>query len=133
MTSYNVQGVELEVSFAAAFDFLADPGQWPRWTNAFASVSGDTAVMRTPEGELEVTFQCDASRETGNIDTTLCFPDGTSLTCFTRLVGNDDRCFYTFVLPAPPAALEELEGGLSEQSKILADELQRAKGILENE
>ncbi len=133
MTNYDLQGVELDVPFAAAFEFLADPAQWPRWTNAFASVSGDKAMMRTPQGEMEVMFQCDASPETGNIDTTLHFPDGTSLTCYTRLVGNNDRCCYTFLLPAPPAALEDLEGGLSEQSKILADELQRAKGILENE
>ena len=47
----------LEVGYTTAFAFLADPTQWPRWTNAFASVLGNTAVMRTPEGEIEVTFE----------------------------------------------------------------------------
>ena len=133
MTRFDVQGVELAVPFDDAFDFFADPNQWPRWTNAFESVSGDSAMMRTPEGELEVTFQCVASRELGHIDTTIYFPDGSSLTAWTRLVGDSDQCCYSFILQTPPAALEKLEGNLEEQSKILAGELSAAKEILESE
>ena len=133
MTSFDVQGIDLDVPYKTAFEFLADPAQWPRWTNAFASVSGNTAVMRTPKGEVEVTFECVASSRLGHIDTTIHFPDGTSLTAWTRLVGDDHRCCYSFILPVPPAALEALEGGLNEQSKILAEELRRAKRILESE
>lgn len=132
MRRFDIQGVELEVAYDRAFDFLADPGQWPRWTNAFESVSGNRATMRTPHGAVDVTFECVASRELGHIDTTIHFPDGTSLTAWTRLVGDGAACCYSFVLPAPPAALEELEGDLEAQSKILAEELLRAKGILEN-
>lgn len=130
--SYDVQGIDIAVPFETAFAFLADPGQWPCWTNAFARVDGNEAVMRTPEGEITVSFECVASRDAGTIDTTIRFPDGTSLTAWTRLVGDAGCCCYSFVLPSPPPALEALEGGLSEQSKILADELRRAKEILEN-
>ena len=133
MTRFDVQGVELNVPYSIAFDFLADPAQWPRWTNAFASVSGNTALMRTPHGETEVTFECVASRESGLIDTKIEFPDGSSVTAWTRLIGDEEACCYSFVLPAPPPALEDLEGGLEEQSRILAQELRAAKEILEGE
>lgn len=133
MTRFDVQGVELDVPYSTAFDFLADPAQWPRWTNAFASVSGDKALMRTAEGETEVTFECVASRASGVIDTTIRFPDGSSVTAWSRLIGDDETSCYSFVLSAPPKALEELEGGLDEQSKILAQELRTAKEILESE
>ena len=33
------------------------------------------------------------------------------------------KSIYTFVLEAPPAPLEELEGALAAQSRILANEL----------
>ena len=133
MKRFDVQGIELDVPFQAAFDFLADPNQWPRWTNAFASVAGNSAVMRTADGEVAVTFQCVANRDLGHIDTTIQFPDGSSVTAWTRLVGDAGGCCYSFILPAPPAALEQLEGGLEQQSRILAAELRAAKTILERE
>jgi len=132
MTRFDVQGVELEVPFDEAFDFLSDLRQLPRWTNAFESVSGRSAVMRTPAGEIEVTLECVASRELGHIDTTIHFPDGAELTVWTRLAADAERSCYSFILPAPPPALEELEGGLEAQSRILAQELLTAKAILED-
>ena len=41
----------------------------------------------------------------------------------TTLTLTGGKSIYTFVLEAPPAPLEELEGALAEQSRVLADEL----------
>lgn len=133
MTHFDVQWIEINVAFDTAFEFLADPAQLPCWTNAFANVVGRSAIMRTPAGEIDVILECTASRSLGQIDWTMHFPDGSSSTAWTRLVGDSERSLYTFILPAPPTALEGLEGGLDEQSEILARELRAAKAILERE
>jgi hypothetical protein len=44
-------------------------------------------------------------------------------TAHSRVTPHRGKSIYTFVLEAPPAPLEELEGALAEQSRILADEL----------
>ena len=42
-----------------------------------------------------------------------------------------DRSVYSFVLMAPPVPLEALEGALSTQMAVLAQELQTLKARLE--
>lgn len=133
MKRYDHQAIEIEVPFDRAFAFFSDNRQLPRWTNAFARVDGDRALLRTPSGEVTVTLTSDASADTGVIDGTLAFPDGTVLATHSRLVGDDRHCVYSFLLPAPPPALEALEGDLESQSEILAEELRRARTILEAE
>lgn len=133
MKSFDVQGIELDVSRSRAYEFIADPQRLPEWTNAFASVTGRRAVMRTPEGEIEVDLEVRASEEDGTVDWRMTFPDGTVADAFSRVVELDhDRSVYSFVLTPPPVPLERLEGSLEAQSRSLAEELARLKEILDH-
>jgi len=90
------------------------------------------AVMRTPSGEVPVTLETHADEHRGTVDTRMIFPDGSDGWAYSRVVPlGADRCLYEFVLTPPPVPLEELEGTLAEQSKILAEELRSLKRILE--
>ena len=133
MRRFDVQGIELNVPRTDAWAFIADPAQLPRWTSAFASVTSPSAIMRTPNGEVMVDLAVDASPEHGTVDWRMTFPDRSVATAFSRVVDLDrDRCVFSFVLTAPPVPLEEIEGALEVQSRTLAEELERLKGILEH-
>lgn len=131
MKRFDLQGVELPVSASTAFAYIADPRNLPAWTNAFARVEGNHATMRTPQGEVEVGLEVAASSAHGTVDWHMAFPDGSRATAFSRVVSLDqERCAYSFILTPPPAPLEEIEGALEEQAKILARELAHLKSIL---
>lgn len=131
---FEVRNVALAVPFSKAFDYLSDITKLPEWTHAFAEVTEDGyAVMRTSEGEVRVRVQDMADRDTGVIDTEMTFPDGTVGIAYSRLLPlGDDACAYSFLLTPPPGPLEELEGALSEQARILAEELLNLKVRLES-
>lgn len=114
-----------------AFEFIADPKQLPKWTHAFATVTGSRAVMRTPNGEVEIGLEVRASVEHGTNDWHMTFPNGNTAVAYSRVVDlGPDCCAYSFVLTPPPVALEQLEGTLAEQSKVLASELATLRGLL---
>ena len=134
MKIFDVQAIDLNVPRSSAFAFVADPAQLPRWTNAFSSIAGDRAVMRTPDGEIEIALNVQSSDKHGTVDWEMIFPDGSSATAFSRIVGiAPDRCILSFVLTPPPVALEQLEGTLAAQSQTLSEELKRLKSILEHD
>ena len=132
MKSFDLQGIDLFVPRETAFSFISDPAQLPVWTSAFASVANGRAVMRTPGGEVDIELGVHASAEHGTVDWRMTFPDGSVATAFSRVVELDrENCVYSFVLTPPPVPLEQLEGALEAQSRTLADELRKLKGILE--
>lgn len=133
MRDFDVQSIDLAVPRDAAFAFIADPVQLPKWTEAFASVTGQQCVMRTPNGEVIVDLEVEASADEGTVDWRMSFPDQSVATAFSRLVElAPNRCVFSFVLTPPPVALEQLEGALESQAKTLARELQKLKDVLEN-
>ena len=132
MKRFDVQGVELQATQRRAFSYIADPVHLPQWTSAFASVANGRAVMRTPNGEIEIDLVVQSSEEQGTIDWMMTFPDGSVATAFSRVVKLDSKsCVFAFVLMPPPVPLEQLEGALEAQSRTLAGELQNLKRILE--
>lgn len=134
MKSFDVQGIDLNVSASKAFAFIADPEQLPRWTNAFTSVTPGRAVMRTPSGEVMIDLGVEASPALGTVDWRMTFPDRSVASAFSRVVGiAPDRCFFSFVLTPPPVPLEQLEGALDAQSRIVGEELRKLKEILERQ
>lgn len=133
MKLFDVQGIELHAASDRVFAYVADPAHLPAWTSAFATVANGKALMRTPQGEVEIDLVVLSSKAQGTIDWKMTFPDGSVATAFSRVISLDhDRSIYTFVLTPPPVPLEQLEGTLDAQSRTLADELLRLKGILEN-
>lgn len=132
MKKFDVQGVDLQTTREAAFAYIADPTHLPQWTNAFAAVTDGKAMLRTPAGEVEIDLIVRSSEQHGTVDWFMTFPDGSVATAFSRVVALDaEHCAYTFVLTPPPVPLEQLEGTLKAQSRILAEELLNLKRILE--
>jgi hypothetical protein len=132
MKSYDVQSVVFGVAAERAFQLIADPQQLPRWTNAFAAVQGSRATMRTPQGEVDVELRVESQESFGTVDWYMTFPDGSRAKAFSRIVPlGGERCLYSFVLTPPPVPLEQLEGALDEQSRVLAHELAKLKVLLE--
>jgi len=132
MKTFDVQSIELSVPRQSAFEFIANPATLPRWTSAFANVTGSTASLRTPNGEVKINLAVRSSIESGTVDWIMTFPDGSIATAFSRVVETDrERCVYSFVLTPPPVPLEQLEGALEAQSITLAEELRCLKSILE--
>jgi len=132
MKRFDVQAVDLQAPRNRVFAYVADPARLPQWTRAFASVTGERALLRTPNGEVEIDLAVHSSREEGTIDWRMAFPDGSVATAFSRVVELDPgSCAFTFVLTPPPVPLEQLEGALEAQSRTLSEELQLLKEILE--
>jgi hypothetical protein len=124
MRDFDVQAVEIVRPLEQAFQYVADPRTLPEWTHAFRSVSNGRATLETPRGSVEVGLEVRASLEWGTIDWLMTFPDGSVGRAFSRLVPLDPtRSSYSFTLLAPPVPLEQVEGALAEQAKVLRQEL----------
>lgn len=131
MKTFDVQSIELQVPSERAFAYLADPARLPEWASAFARVRDGRALLRTPQGEMEIELDVEAHDAAGTVDWRMRFPDGSVARAFSRLVpGGAASCIYSFVLMAPPVPLEQLEGALEAQSRTLAEELGTLRRIL---
>lgn len=129
---YVIQSIVIEQPFARVFDFVANPGNLPLWTNAFSHVDGGTAQLKTPEGTITIGLKTSANQSVGNVDWLLTFPDNTSAEAYSRLLPLEKhQTLYSFTLTPPPAPLEKLEGALAQQAEILEQELITLKAILE--
>lgn len=125
MGTFDVQAIEIDAPSHAVFGYLADPTTLPEWTDAFERVDGSEAVMRTPAGSSRVELVVHASANAGTVDWEMQFPNGDVAWAWARVVPHRGHAIMTFVLPAPPVPLEQLEGTLAQQSAILAGELRR--------
>ena len=131
MPHFDVQAVGLKTGHGAAFDYIVDPAKLAAWTHAFKWVENGRAALVTPKGSLDIGLEVRASRDHGTVDWIMTLPDGTRATAYSRVVEDGrDQSIYTFVLKAPPADLEQREGSLAEQSKILREELRRLQMLL---
>jgi hypothetical protein len=129
--TFDVQSIELRTEFKKAFAYIADPKNLPHWTSAFKEADEKTALLVTPKGELKIGLAT-VSNESGTIDWHMKMPDGTIGKAFSRLTElPDGNVLYCFVLLAPPVPIEQVEGTLIEQKKLLANELNNLKRILE--
>lgn len=134
MKMFDVQSVGIEAAASRVFAFVSEPSNLPKWATAFKQANDRAALLATPQGEAEIELTTSARSETGTIDWRMVFPDGAAGQAFSRVTpAGDARSVYSFVLMAPPAPLEELEGALEAQRKTLAEELLRLKTILESD
>jgi hypothetical protein len=128
LRDFDVQSVEIPAPFAATFAYVADPSTLPEWTHAFRSVSNGRAVLATPNGSVEARLEVLASLESGTVDWIMTFPDGSVGKAYSRVVkAGEKRSIYTFVLMAPPVPLEQVEGALEQQARVLREELAQLK------
>ena len=132
MNGFAIESIHIAKPAQHVFAFIADRTRLPEWTAAFRDVDEHRAVMRTHRGEVSVGLDVEASERSGIIDWTMRFPDGTTAQAFSRVVAlGEQSTVYAFILPAPAAPLEQLEGNLHEQRQALRAELSKLRDLLE--
>jgi hypothetical protein len=130
---FDVQGIEIGASADAAFRFVSDPQNLPRWAHAFKAADMQRARLETPAGTIDIALRTEANSATGTVDWRLAFPDGSVALAQSRVTETTRKtCIYSFVLHAPPVPLEQIEGALAQQSVTLQRELAKLKEILES-
>jgi hypothetical protein len=130
--NFSIQSVLIDSSTDKVFNFIAEPSNLPKWTNAFKDADHKSALLVTPAGEMKIGLETKATMETGTIDWHMKMPDGSIGKAYSRVVENSDgKSIYSFILLAPPVPIEQLEGTLKEQEGILNKELKNLKRILE--
>jgi hypothetical protein len=129
---FDVQGIEIAAPRHQVFEFLREPANLPRWAHAFVSAGHGHARLETPAGAVNVGLDVSADAETGVVDWRLAFPDGGVAIAQSRVTETTrGTCIYSFVLHAPPVALEQVEGALAAQRAQLESELATLKSIME--
>lgn len=132
MRMFDVQGIEINASGGRVFDFIRNPGNLPKWAHAFVSAENGRARLQTPAGAVDVGLDVLADGDTGVVDWRLRFPDGNVGVAQSRVTETTrGTCIYSFVLHAPPVALEQVEGALDIQRVALTSELATLKTLME--
>jgi hypothetical protein len=132
MRMFDVQGIEIMASPETVFQFLREPGNLPRWAHAFVSAGDGRARLETPAGAVDISLDVAADPATGTVDWRLTFPDGGVGLAQSRVTATTrGTSIYSFVLHAPPVALEQIEGALAAQITTLRSELTTLKSLME--
>ena len=132
MRLFDVQGIEIRAPRAIVFEFLRNPQNLPQWAHAFTAAGDGRARLETPAGARDVGLGVSADARTGTVDWRLEFPDGSVGLAQSRVTDTTrGTCIYSFVLHAPPVALEQVEGTLEAQRETLRSELATLKSLME--
>lgn len=132
MRMFDVQGIEIGAPRGKVFEFLRNPGNLPQWAHAFTSAEDGRARLETPAGAVDVRLGVAADANAGTVDWRLTFPDGSVGLAQSRVTETTrGTCIYSFVLHAPPVALEQVEGALEAQRATLHSELVILKSLME--
>jgi len=132
MRMFDVQGVEISAPRSTLFEFLRNPINLPKWAQAFTSAEDGRARLETPAGTVDVRLGVSADVGAGTVDWRLEFPDGSVGLAQSRVTETTrGTCIYSFVLHAPPVALEQIEGALEVQRATLQSELATLKALME--
>ena len=132
MKMFDVQGIEIMASQERVFVFLREPGNLPKWAHAFVSAGDGRARLATQAGEVDISLDVLAEAAAGTVDWRLTFPDGGVALAQSRVTETTrGTSIYSFVLHAPPVALELVEGALEAQMATLRSELATLKSLIE--
>ena len=132
MRMFDVQGIEIMAPCRKVFEFVKQPTNLPQWAHAFVSAGEDRARLETPRGAVDIGLRVSADAETGVVDWRLVFPDGGIGIAQSRVTETTrGTSIFSFVLHAPPVALELVEGALEAQKATLRSELAALKTLLE--
>jgi hypothetical protein len=132
MQMFDVQAIEILAPRGKVFEFLRRPENLPHWAHAFVSAAEGRARLETHGKAVDVAMDISADAETGVVDWRLSFPDGSVGVAQSRVTETTrGTSIYSFVLHAPPVALEHVEGALEAQRVQLRSELTTLKSLME--
>jgi hypothetical protein len=132
MQMFDVQGIEIAAPPDKVFEFVKQPANLPRWAHAFVSAADDRARLETPNGAVDIGLSVSADAGTGVVDWRLVFPGDVIGIAQSRVTETTrGTSIYSFVLHAPPVALEDVEGALDVQRALLRSELATLKALME--
>ena len=132
MRMFDVQAIEILAPRQRVVEFLRNPGNLPQWAHAFVSAGAGRARLKTPNGAIDIALDVSVNAEAGTVDWRLGFPDGGVGIAQSRVTETTrETCIYSFVLHAPPVALEQIEGALDAQIATLRAELVKLKSLME--
>jgi hypothetical protein len=132
MKMFDVQSIEIMAPRESVFAFLREPGNLPKWAQAFVFAGEGRARLATPSGSIDIALDVSVESGAGTVDWRLTFPDGGVALAQSRVTETTrGTSIYSFVLHAPPVALELVEGALEAQMATLKSELATLKSLVE--
>lgn len=121
--------VQINRSAAQAYDFLAQPENFPKWASGLARSlrrHGDEWIAETPEGRATVRF---SERNTfGVLDHSVTLPRGITVYVPLRVIGKENGCELVATLFRPPDMSDER---FAADAEWVRRDLNLAKRILE--
>jgi hypothetical protein len=114
---------------AEAYEFLAEPENFPRWASGLAGSlrrDGEDWVAETPQGPAAVRFSERNGR--GVLDHSVRLPDGGVVYVPLRVVAKGEGCELVLTLFRQPDISDEK---FAADAQWVMRDLQAAKGILE--
>lgn len=111
------------------YEFASNPANLPQWVRSFClsvKESGDTWLMETPTGWIEIHFV--PANEFGVLDHVVKLPDGQSIHNPMRVVANGDSSEIMFTLFQLPDMSDEQ---FAKDTKMVEADLQTLKAVME--
>ena len=117
----STEQIAVDVGHRQLFEFVADPGNLPRWAVGFCRAirrGDDHWIAETPQGEVAIRYVIDPSL--GVVDFYMSPASGTEVAAFSRVVPNGDGAVYIFTQFQTPGMPDE---AFEAQVRALKEEL----------
>lgn len=123
-------GIAIERPFAEAYEFLAEPANFPQWASglghSFEPAGGLDWRAETPMGPMTLRFS--ARNQHGVLDHSVMPDNGAPMHNPMRLLANGDGCELVFTLYRRAAVSEE---EFERDAAWVASDLEKLKALLE--
>jgi hypothetical protein len=130
-TRSNTRTVAIDAPAKHVFEFVADPGNLPRWAVGFCrairrdDVAPDRWIVTTAQGELPIRFVTDPTL--GVVDFYIAPAPGVEAAAFSRVVPNGGGAEYVFTQFQAPGMPD---GVFERQVHALVEELQVLRALI---
>jgi hypothetical protein len=123
----NTQTIRLDVAVDRAFEFIADPGNLPRWAAGFArsvTIGVESCIVHTANGDVRLELV--TNREAGLIDFHMQPAGGPKVIAYSRVIPIGEGSEFIFTQVQPAGMPDDVFAG---QIHALTEELQILRAI----